>query len=228
MAEKQPRKNKKKKMGGKRVIRISLLLVLIALMCYGAFRVVFGKVRIEQAPVLADGKAGEDDEFSLPISETRKSDYYTFLVCGLDQDKSRTDTIIVAAYDGKNQQINMLNIPRDTISDCERSIKKINSAFGSGIEQTKEEIQNLLGIPIDRYIVVDFKGFAQLVEAIGGVDFDVPVNMNYDDPYQDLHIHLEKGMQHLNGEDALRLVRFRKANRGSGGGYEEGDLGRIA
>lgn len=83
-----------------------------------------------------------------------------------------------------------------------------------------------LGIPVDYTVSVNLKGFTALVDAIGGVDFDVPINMDYDDPIQNLSIHFKKGVQHLSGADALRVVRFRHNNDGSGYGSE--DLGRMA
>lgn len=85
----------------------------------------------------------------------------------------------------------------------------------------------LLGIPIDRYVVVSFEGFKELIDLIDGVDFNVPTYMVWDDPTQDLHIFLEPGMQHLDGEKAIQLVRFRQNNPGVKGGYAEGDIGRI-
>ena len=90
----------------------------------------------------------------------------------------------------------------------------------------KETVSTGLGIPIDYTVQVNLNGFVQLVDAIGGVEFDVPINMDYDDPYQDLSIHLTKGLQKLNGENALNVVRFRHNNDGTGYGNE--DLGRIA
>jgi anionic cell wall polymer biosynthesis LytR-Cps2A-Psr (LCP) family protein len=74
-------------------------------------------------------------------------------------------------------------------------------------------------------VLVDLKGFVALVDAIGGVDFNVPIDMDYDDPIQNLSIHLTKGMQHLSGEDALKVVRFRHNNDGTGYGSE--DIGRM-
>ena len=71
---------------------------------------------------------------------------------------------------------------------------------------------------MDFTVTVDLDGFAALVNAIGGVDFEVPISMNYDDPYQDLHIHFSAGMQHLSGAEALKVVRFRHNNDGSGYG----------
>ena len=78
---------------------------------------------------------------------------------------------------------------------------------------------------MDFTVTVDLDGFAALVNAIGGVDFEVPISMNYDDPYQDLHIHFSAGMQHLSGAEALKVVRFRHNNDGSGYGSE--DIGRM-
>ena len=83
-----------------------------------------------------------------------------------------------------------------------------------------DTISEQLGIPVDYTVSVDLKGFAALVDAIGGVDFDVPVNMDYEDPYQDLYIHISKGMHHLSGSEALKVVRFRK-------GYATQDIGRM-
>ncbi len=184
-----------------------------------------------------DGKKDDDQEedpfadlvepFIEEGDQERKKDYFTFMLCGTDNDGTRTDTIIVASYDVKAQQVNMVNIPRDTMSNVKRKIKKINSGFGGGPEQLERELEMLLGIPIDRYVVVSFEGFEELIDLIGGVDFNVPTYMVWDDPTQDLHIFLEPGMQHLDGEKAIQLVRFRQNNPGVKGGYAEGDIGRI-
>lgn len=79
-----------------------------------------------------------------------------------------------------------------------------------------KEISEILGVPVDHYIKVNLKGFIALVDYMGGVDFDVPCDMSYDDPYQNLSIHFKKGMQHLNGQQAMEVARFRKNNDGSG------------
>lgn len=103
---------------------------------------------------------------------------------------------------------------------------KINFAYNSGgTALLAETISQQLGIPVDFTVTVDLDGFAALVDAIGGVDFEVPISMNYDDPYQDLHIHFSAGMQHLSGAEALKVVRFRHNNDGSGYGSE--DIGRM-
>ena len=94
------------------------------------------------------------------------------------------------------------------------------------MERLCQELSNLLGIPVDYYVAVDLEGFVELVDAIGGVNFEVPVDMNYDDPTQNLHIHFSKGMQYLNGEDALKVLRWRQNNEPNSG-YPNGDIGRI-
>jgi|GEM_PF-112657 len=94
---------------------------------------------------------------------------------------------------------------------------------GVGIDGLRRQITNLCGFEIDCYAVIDINAFASIVDTIGGVTFDVPVNMSYDDPAQNLSIHLSAGEQTLDGRQALGLVRFRQNNNGIG----YGDLGRI-
>lgn len=89
-----------------------------------------------------------------------------------------------------------------------------------------KKVEEITGIEVQHYLVFNTKILRQLVDEIGGVTFDVPINMNYDDPYQNLYIHLKKGVQTLSGKQAEQLVRFRKNNNGTG--YPNGDVGRIA
>jgi len=98
--------------------------------------------------------------------------------------------------------------------------KKLNSGYGIAKETTVlKEVSELLGIHIDKYVTIDIDGFRDLIDTIGGVDFYVPQDMHYEDHYQDLYIHLNKGQQHLNGAKAEQLVRFRH--------YAMGDLDRM-
>ena len=123
--------------------------------------------------------------------------------------------------DAENNYIHGVSIARDTKAVWDGRNHKINAAFGSGgIEKLAEVIGDQLGIPVDFTVSVDLKGFVALVDAIGGVDFDVPVDMNYEDPYQDLYIHFSAGMQHLTGEEALKVVRCRSV-------YATQDIGRM-
>jgi len=140
---------------------------------------------------------------------------------GLDKDGTRTDVLIVGQINMIEGEINMLQIPRDTyMPNNGRSDHKINSAYGLNKEKTvSKEIKDLLGIHIDKYVTIDIRGFRDLIDTIGGVDFYVPQNMHYDDDYQNLHIHLNEGQQHLDGDKAEQLVRFRN--------YPNGDLDRM-
>ena len=153
----------------------------------------------------------------------RKEDFFTFLVVGRDTGGGgNTDTILLAAYDVPNQKIGMLSVPRDTLVD--ESSPKINSSLHGGIENLQDVVSDLVGYPIDFYITIDLDGFVELVDAVGGVEFDVPVEMYYSDPTQDLNIFFQPGMQHLDGQAAMEVCRFRK--NGDGTGYPLGDIQR--
>ncbi len=152
---------------------------------------------------------------------TRREDCHTFLLMGCDDGNGNADTIMAVTYDVKNQRVAVASVPRDTLVDVPRIVKKINAAYGiGGVQEVQRELSTLLGYPVDHYLKVDLRAFRALVDAVDGVDFEVPMNMNYDDPTQNLHIHLAAGMQHLDGAKALQLVRFRS-------GYANADIGRI-
>lgn len=153
----------------------------------------------------------------------RKTDFYNILVFGSDAVGENTDTILLVSLDAANKKINILHIPRDTlILDSDgKATRKINSAFGEGgQEKLKNEVKKLLGVEIDKHIHITTKGFREVVDEIGGVSLDVPMNMDYEDPEQDLYIHIKKGQQVLDGKSSEGFVRYRY-------GYVEGDLGRI-
>jgi len=156
------------------------------------------------------------------VSGNRKDGWYTFLLVGTDMDDGNTDTLMVVSYDTKGQKISIMSIPRDTMINESWDIKKINSVYsrtGNSLDSLESRIQKLVGFKPDFYVKVELKMFIELVDLVEGVEFDVPQDMNYDDPYQDLHIHLKKGVQVLDGEQAMELVRFRR--------YSEGDIKRV-
>lgn len=169
---------------------------------------------------------GENTEDISPVPDLRKQDFYTILVGGLDNANGGSDTNLLVAVDANNSTINVLSLPRDTLLNVSWSVKKLNNALHhGGFERTMAEVSNLLGIPVDFYVTVDLNAFVELVDAIGGVRFNIPVDMDYDDPYQDLHIHFPAGERLLGGEDALKVVRWRQNNDGTG--YATADVGRI-
>ena len=140
----------------------------------------------------------------------------------------RTDTMMVATFDTKEKTVGVVSIPRDTLTRRE-SGKNPKLVYGPGnVTQRREDIAAMLGIPIDYYVKINLRAFVELVDYLEGVDFYVPCDMDYDDPYQNLHIHYKEGMQHLNGQQAMEVSRFRKNNPDENGiatGYS--DVGRT-
>lgn len=170
----------------------------------------------------ASGTPSPDQQVSR--THERKPYCYTFLLVATDQVSGSTDTIMVLTYDTVNQTAGLVSIPRDTLVNA--GSLRINSLFHKGIDELKSCVSDLLGIPIDYYVVVDIDGFVELVDLLGGVEFDVPVHMSYDAPDQDLHIHFEPGLQHLTGEDALLVCRLRQNSDGTIP-YPDYDIGRT-
>ena len=168
------------------------------------------------------------------VSGERKSkDYYTVLILGRDTGGGgNTDTMLLASYDVTNQKANVMSIPRDTMVNVNWDVKKINSVYNmngggeKGIKALYKEISQLVGFEPDYQVILEWEAVGKIVDAMGGVWFDVPRNMNYDDPYQDLHIHQEKGYRLLTGDDAMQVLRYRHDND-MRYGYPDGDLGRI-
>ena len=189
---------------------------------------------------------GEDIQFTgaeLPnvAKSGRKEGYYTFLVVGRDVASGLTDTILLFTFDTNNKSLNAISLPRDTMINTSAkggSLKRINVVYNrnrgpsdlpeaqrveNGMTALKQEVSRLTGIYPDFYVMVEWEAIGELVDALGGVYFDVPFDMNYDDPYQDLHIHQEAGYRKLSGEDAMEVIRWRKNN----GEPSPGDVGRI-
>lgn len=152
-------------------------------------------------------------------SEDRKESFYTFLIVGKDEGVSM-DTIMIASYDGVNETASIVGIPRDSLVNVKRRVKKINAAYAAGtlygggkdggIDQLKREIKTIIGFTPDFYVMVDLEAFVKIVDTVGGLEVDVPFDMNYDDA--DLHIHIRKGRQTLDGNEALHFARYRKGN----------------
>lgn len=162
------------------------------------------------------------------------------LLIGTDKEGLRSDTIMLVSFDDNSNRVNILSIPRDTRVELNGHTEKINAAFGLGMLEAEEdpdvndedmlidEVKKITGMPIHYFITINVDGFVDVIDALGGVDFDVPYDMDYDDPAQDLHIHLKAGEQHLDGQAAHDFVRFRHNNDNSAPGeYVMGDEGRI-
>lgn len=154
------------------------------------------------------------------------------LILGVNEDM--TDTILVCSFNIDTKETDIISIPRDTYYHRKgyngAADKKVNSVYREeGIARTIDVVQAILGdkIPIHHHAVVKYEGVEKMVDLLGGVKVDVPVDMKYDDPTDvpPLKIRLKKGEQLLDGKEAISFLRFRKNNDGTG--YIDGDLGRI-
>ena len=212
----QKKKNIKKK---KMVIKI-LMIILIIILCligifvYKTYKNGWGLKGLVSTVV------GHD------ASKLENLDEIQFLLLGDNQ--GLTDSIMICSYDPKTQEASMLSIPRDTFigknKKKARAADKINSLYqGGNTDAIIKAVNELTGLDIKYYVVVETDALIELVDAIGGVNFNVPIDMKYDDPAQDLHINLKAGEQLINGEKAEQLLRFRHNNNGTSYSYEYGD-----
>ena len=168
-----------------------------------------------------EGEAPDTGENAL-----RRRGVYTVLIVGRDTVGLNTDTIMIARLDSAEKCLDVVSLPRDTLVNVPWSVKKVNSLYGfRGTEGLLDGIAGLIGFPVDNYAIVNTAAFREMIDAVGGVDYDVPMDMHYDDGGQGLHISLSAGFQHLDGAACEQLVRFRQNNNGTG--YADGDLGRI-
>ncbi len=193
------------------------------------------------ATPVADPITGEIPSQNPMTGAPRKKEFYTFLVAGRDTGGGgNTDTMMLVAYDIPNQHLAVMSLPRDTMVDAKHPDRnrKLNGVWNlglyyakkdnkkEGVEYLKEAVGDMMGFTPDFYVIVNWKAFGRLVDALGGVEFEVPFDMKYDDPTQDLHINVAKGKRVLTGEEAMGVVRWRHNNSYSMG-YATGDLGRI-
>ncbi|MBR5506843.1 MAG: LCP family protein [Clostridia bacterium] len=190
------------------------------------FLAVFISIVLVFAPILpaALGLWGIDSFLGMDMTYftgTKEQSYVNILLMGLDKDETRSDVMMVAQLNMISNSVNILQIPRDTYIQTKRYDKKINSAYGAGgPESSIDAVESITGLDIDKYAIVTTSGFRDVIDVVGGVYYDVPRDMDYDDDYQDLHIHLKKGYQLLDGDKAEQYVRCRNI-------YPSGDLGRI-
>ena len=209
----RPRRKKRKK---HRVLR---LLLRIAACLLGLF-ILAGVVSLLSA------KMPESDR---PIGP-RKDGCSTVLLCGTDAEGARTDTMVLLYLDRNNKQVRLLSLPRDTMVNRSSGDYKLNGVYWAnggaegdksrGMDMLMDYAKDLVGFRPDGYMLIDLNCFEDLVDTMGGVRFDVPMDMQYNDPTQDLYIDLKQGLQNLNGREAMWLVRYRS-------GYAMADLERV-
>ncbi len=228
---KQEKKERRKKSVAWKIFKILVILLILAGIsygCYFAYRVSKNGGGLQGFMATALGH----DENTL-----KDLDPIHFMLVGIsgEEEYKLADTIMVCSYNPKTQKASILSIPRDTYVGKDKTKAsasyKINAVYrnGENIEGMVEHLENLTELEIDNYLVIDTKALVQLVDALGGVTFNVPIDMDYDDPTQDLYIHLKAGEQKLNGKQAEGLVRFRHSNDLSTypTEYGDNDLGRM-
>lgn len=199
--------NTKKKSAVRRVI-----LAITALILFAAGWFAFS--------VWSAAKEMTDKEPPASIDTTVPAGAYNVLLIGTDGSDTLTDTMIMLRVDLDNHNINIVSLMRDTRVKLGNHFGKLNAVYGrDGLDGLISCVKELTGAPIHYYAMVDLEGFKATIDLLGGVDFEVPQDMKYSDPTQDLYIDLKEGMQHLDGEHAMELVRFRR--------YAEGDVQRT-
>lgn len=236
---KRPKKTIRLDRQQKMLLAVAIVLA-VALVIVVACESLFVRPDLEKKPSKDTGQEQIDYGEGTPPradGERKSEDFYTVLILGRDTGGGgNTDTMLLASYDVTNQKATVMSIPRDTMVNVSWDIKRINSVYNyygageKGIQHLYKEVAQLVGFEPDYQVVVEWDAVGEIVNAMGGVYFDVPRNMNYDDPTQNLHIHQEKGYRLLSGDDAMQVIRYRHDNRVNGKtlGYPDGDLGRIA
>ncbi|MCI8760608.1 MAG: LCP family protein [Clostridia bacterium] len=219
---------KKKKKTWKKILLIIFLILLVA-----------GGVFAYRVHLNGGGMSGMLATMVGHDQNTKKNlGEFKVLILGISTDQENvdlTDTIMVASYNPNTQKATLLSIPRDTYTGKNpakaTSYEKINALYNRKHrpDETLEAVNEITGLNIQYYVVVKTEALIKLVDVIGGITFDVPINMDYDDTSQNLHIHLKAGEQKLDGDKAEQLVRFRHNNNGTSypEEYGDNDTGRM-
>ena len=227
--EKIKEENKKGKKSAKKkniFLRVVLILLLIILIAGGIFAYrLYKRYNEEGWSGVSKELLGHDEE-----TVNRLDKIYCLI---LGQSQNLTDTIMLASYDPKTQEAALLSIPRDTFIGDNKAYAsgydKINAVYQTGVDNLLEDVREITGINVQYYLNVDTEALKVLVDEIGGVYFDVPIDMHYTDRKQGLYIDLQAGYQLLDGDKAEQVVRFRHNSDGTTYPYEYGgeDLGRM-
>lgn len=239
---KDKKKKKKKKSKLKVFLRILLLIIILIIIGYGIwfginyFKHIFKRGGNHYDPLSATA-LGIDPE---KLKTVGRINILLLGESGYEDDYKLTDSIMIVSYNPQTQQASMLSVPRDTYVGKRNkdtatanylASYKVNSVYrnGTNIPEAIERIEEVVGVDIDNYILIDTEAIVQIVDAIGGVRFNVPIDMNYDDTNQNLHIHLQAGEQLIDGAKAEQLLRFRHNQDWTSypEEYGDNDLGRM-
>ncbi len=216
---KKQQKKKERKLGRK-----ILLVILLLAVAYGIWFAYRTKKNGGGVSGMLATVVGHDENTKKNLPE------FKVLLLGVSTDlgdNAPTDTIMVASYNPNTQRATLLSIPRDTYIGSNKNratpSDKINSLYSTSVDKILKAVNDLTNLDIQYYAVVKTEAFIELVDAIGGVTFNVPMNMNYKDPTQNLVIDLKAGEQMLDGDKAEQLLRFRHNTDGTSYPVEYGD-----
>ena len=240
--------NKKKKSIFGRIIKTILIILLIAIIGYACY---FAYNYFRHTIVLGENKVYDPlsaTALGIDPNKLKEVGRLNILVLG-ESDANQggnkepyylTDTIMIVSYNPQTQQASILSIPRDTYvgkrnketaSSNYLASYKMNAVYRNrtNIEETLQCVNNITGLEINNYLLVDTEAIAEIVDAIGGVKFNVPIDMDYEDLNQNLFIHLKAGEQIIDGNKAEQLLRFRHNQDGTSYPQEYGDndIGRM-
>ena len=230
--KKQEKKERRKKSKAWKIFKWFMIIVIIALLIGTAnFIYRFAKNGWGLQGFIATAMGHDENT----LKDLEPINFLLVGISGCEEDYKLADTIMVCSYNPKTQKASILSIPRDTYvgKDKQKATAsyKINAVYrnGENIQGMVQAIEKITDLEISNYFIIDTDALTQLVDAIGGVTFNVPINMKYDDPTQNLHINLKAGEQKLTGEQAEWLVRFRHNNDGTSypTEYGDNDIGRM-
>jgi len=237
----RPRKQSRLTRQQKLLIAVAVVLAVVLVVVL-AYKSLFVRPDVSQKPEKNEEVKNEETYIDYgdgvrpkADGERKSEDFYTVLILGRDTGGGgNTDTMLLASYDVTNQKATVMSIPRDTMVNVGWDVKKINSVYNwngggdKGIAAVYKEVAQLVGFEPDYRVVVEWDAVGKIVDAMGGVYFDVPYDMDYHDPYQDLVIEQAKGYRLLNGDDAMQVIRWRKNDPWSPyGEVQIGDSGRM-
>ncbi len=217
-----------------------LFIIIAAISTYGYVQITSNKIldSLKNTPISVNGDGIDDVLSEKDVSHVTEKELTTVAIFGVDEEGYRTDVNMIAFFNHKLGDIDIISIPRDTIvripDDIYTNISKTRSdvrqntrinAIPAYVESKKRNetsvavLEQVFGVKIDYYVNMNLAGFKYIVDAVGPIYMDVPEPMKHSDPLQNLYINLDAGYQALNGAQAEQLVRYRD--------YPSADLGRI-
>ncbi|GAA3729257.1 hypothetical protein GCM10022378_17350 [Salinicoccus jeotgali] len=215
-----------------------LIALLIALVVIGTY--IYNLFNSFEKGVSESFEATDRDRSELRIEDINpEMDSFTILILGIDESESRnrredmgkgdyrTDTMILATFDKDQEEVKLVSIPRDTLTYFpeENYFDKITHAHREGgPDGSMRAVESLLNVPVDFYIRTNMDAVVDIVDALGGVEFDVPFEMSEQNSKDKGKIELKEGKQTLNGEEALAVVRNRKVDSDLGRGQRQLEL----